>query len=223
MTDGPLLLLETSGRTGFVALAVGSAVVAERRLDESRRNARDLAPFVAELLAGHGLTARDLAGIVVGLGPGSYTGLRVGLISAKVLAYVTGCALLGIPTFDVLARQAPADAGRVEVLADAQKDKVYHQAFVAGTAGPLTVIAWDVWAAACPAGTIVTGPGATKYPDRLPAGVTVLPAEVRQPTPAGLLSAGLARLERGERDDPFALEPLYLRPSSAEEQWDARR
>lgn len=220
------LLLETSGRAGIVAVAVGERVVAERHLAESRRQARDLAPFVADLLREQGWTPRNLGAIIVSLGPGSYTGLRVGAISAKVLAHVTGCALLGIPTFAAVALQAPL-APRVEVLADAQKDKVYVQAFARTEAGvtpleELRIVTWDAWAATCPAGALVTGPGAVKYPDRLPAGVTLLDAAVREPHPASLLRLALARLERGERDDPFALEPIYLRPSSAEEQWDAR-
>src|SRR5829696_4340229 len=121
------LLLETSSRGPLAALAEGERVVASRRLDETRRNARDLAPAVAELLAGRGLKARDLGGVIVGLGPGSYTGLRVGVMTAKTLAYAVGCPLVGVPTFHVLARQA--GGGLVEVIADAQKDAIYHQAF----------------------------------------------------------------------------------------------
>ncbi len=223
-----LLLLETSGRSGFVALAVGAEIVGQCRLEESRRQARDVAPHTAELLSGQGLTARDLTGVVVSLGPGSYTGLRVGLISARVLAYATGCVLLGLPTFPVLAAQAPAEAVRVEVLADAQKDRVYHQAFERVSAedlrpvGELAIVSWDAWAASCPAGALVTGPGALKFADRLPAGVVVASADQRAPRAESLLALALRRLARGERDDPFALEPLYLRPSSAEEQWDSR-
>jgi tRNA threonylcarbamoyladenosine biosynthesis protein TsaB len=169
---------------------------------------------------------RDLTGVVVSLGPGSYTGLRVGVISAKVLAYATGCAVLGIPTFEVIALQAPLSARRIEVLADAQKDKVYCQPFersadgILRPAAPLAIVPWNTWAANVPPGAVVTGPGALKYPDRLPPEVTVLPAEVREPLLSSLLARGLERLRRGERDDPYALEPLYLRASSAEEQWD---
>ena len=90
-----LLLLETSGRGGFVALAEGAALRGLRRLDEARRHARDLAPATAELLAAQGWKARDLHGVVVSRGPGSYTGLRVGIMSAKTLAYAVGCALVG--------------------------------------------------------------------------------------------------------------------------------
>src|SRR5215210_4942333 len=111
MSDGPrAMVLETSGRRGVVALADGARLLASRALDESRRNARDLAPAVAELLAGAGWKARRLEAVYVSLGPGSYTGLRVGVMSAKALAYATGCALLAVDTFAALAVQAPPGA-----------------------------------------------------------------------------------------------------------------
>src|SRR5215470_17676078 len=96
-TDNPrLLIIETSGRPGRVALAVGESLLAAVQLEEVRRHARDLAPTVAELLRGQGWKPRDLQGVIIGLGPGSYTGLRVGVISAKVLCYAVGCPLVGV-------------------------------------------------------------------------------------------------------------------------------
>src|SRR5207253_2080150 len=114
-----------------------------RVLDEARRHARDLAPAVAALLAEQGWRPRDLHGVVVSRGPGSYTGLRVAVMSAKTLAYVTGCALLAVDTFAAVALQVPAEAARVDVLADAQQDKVYVQPFVreAGAWRPLAELA----------------------------------------------------------------------------------
>src|SRR3954467_13436349 len=113
------LLLETSSREPLVALAEDRRAAAMRRLSEQRRNARDLIPAVAEVLSWSGLTPRQLSGIIVGLGPGSYTGLRVGVMSAKTLAYALGCPLVGVATFHVLARQAEEE--NVEVIAEAQK------------------------------------------------------------------------------------------------------
>src|ERR1700753_1009836 len=95
-----LLILETSHRVGKVALASGDSIVGERTLDESRRHARDLAPAIQTLLGAQGWRARDLDGVIVSRGPGSYTGLRVGIMSAKTLAFATGCALLAIDTFE---------------------------------------------------------------------------------------------------------------------------
>src|SRR5262245_17032824 len=125
MSTAPrLLILETSDRPGQVAVAEGAAIKGSRRLDEARRHARDLAPAVAAILGEQKWKASELQAVIVGLGPGSYTGLRVGLMSAKSLAYATGCALIGVETFRAVARQASPDVLDVEVLADAQQDKI---------------------------------------------------------------------------------------------------
>ncbi len=217
------LLLETSGRIGQVALAEGTELRAVRTLDETRRHARDLAPKVAELLAERGWQARDTSAAIVSLGPGSYTGLRVGIMSAKVFAYVTGCAVLGIETFAVLARQAPQDVDSLDVIADAQQEKVYVQRFQRGAAAsPLTIRPLADWLADLPLPTAVTGPGLRAYGDRIPPAIRVLDPALREPRIESLLQLGLARYLAGERDDTWAVEPIYLRPSAAEEQWNRR-
>lgn len=224
-----MLLLETSGRIGQVAIARGGVVVATRRLDEARRHARDLAPAVVELLAGPGWQPRDLHAVIVSRGPGSYTGLRVGVMSAKALAYATGCALLGIETFAAVALQAPALATEVEVIADAQQGRVYVQRFVRArpnaplsAEGPLAIEEFSRRFAHPRPDTWVTGPGLRVLGPRLADVWRVVPAEDWEPQPESLLRLGLARFLGGERDEVWAMEPLYLRPSSAEEQWERK-
>src|SRR5690242_12220662 len=124
-----LLILETSGRAGFVAVAEGPRLMYDRRLDETRRHARDLAPAAADLLQRAGWRPRDVQAVIVGKGPGSYTGLRVGIMAAKAFAYATGCALVGVETFGAIARQAPSEALRLDVVADAQQGRAYWQRF----------------------------------------------------------------------------------------------
>jgi tRNA threonylcarbamoyladenosine biosynthesis protein TsaB len=227
LAEPRLLILETSGRSGQVALAEGPRLCGVRLLDESRRNARDLAPAVAGLLASHSWRPAQVQAVVVSRGPGSYTGLRVGVMSAKAFAYATGCALFAIDTFAVVADQAPLEVGRLEVLADAQQDKVYVQPFARVGNGwqpqaDLAIRPFTDWVAGLTAGAWVTGPGLHRWEGRLPAGVPRVPADLRDPGAASLLHLGLARYQAGERDDLWALEPLYLRPSSAEEQWQLR-
>jgi tRNA threonylcarbamoyladenosine biosynthesis protein TsaB len=221
-----LLILETSGRVGHVAVARGESLLGTRRLDESRRHARDLAPAAQELLAGLGWDPRDLHGVIVSRGPGSYTGLRVGVMTAKTLAYATGCALLAVDTFAAVAIQSPADVLCLDVLGDAQQDRVYVERFERPAAGapfrsvvPLCVRPFVEWAGKAAAPVRASGPGLHDREDRLPAGVRPLPPSCWDPRPESLLRLGLERYLRGERDDVWALEPLYLRPSSAEEQW----
>jgi tRNA threonylcarbamoyladenosine biosynthesis protein TsaB len=222
-----LLILETSGRTGRVALALGAELRGERRLDEARRHARDLAPAVAELLAEQGWRPADVQAVIVSRGPGSYTGLRVGIMSAKTFAYATGCALMAVDTFAAIARQAPEGVIHVDVLADAQQDKVYVQPFARRDdgwcpGGELAIRPFADWLADREVDAAVTGPGLRKWAARVPAEVPVLDSSLWEPQAISLLRIGLTRYREGERDDPWTLEPLYLRPSSAEEQWRAR-
>ena len=222
-----MLLLETSGRGGFVALAEGDDLRGLRRLDEARRHARDLAPATAELLAAQGWKAHDLDGVIVSRGPGSYTGLRVGVMSAKTLAYAAGCPLISVETFAAMAAQTPEGVGRVDVLADAQQEKVYVQSFGRQGGGwrPLDALAvrpFADWLAGRAPEAWVSGPGLHRWAAKLPADASAVNAALWDPRPETLLRLGLDRYTAGERDDPFALEPLYLRPSSAEEQQTRR-
>jgi tRNA threonylcarbamoyladenosine biosynthesis protein TsaB len=222
-----LLILETSGRTGQVALALGHELRSVRRLEETRRQARDLAPAVAALLAEQSWRPHEVQAVVVSRGPGSYTGLRVGIMSAKTFAYATSCVLLAVDTFAAIALQTPESVARVDVLADAQQDKVYVQPFAHDANGwhpsaDLAIRPFADWLAGRESNAWVTGPGLHKWATQLPADVPSVEASLWEPLPASLLRLGLSRYAAGERDDPWTLEPLYLRPSSAEEQWRAR-
>jgi tRNA threonylcarbamoyladenosine biosynthesis protein TsaB len=221
-----LLILETSGRAGQVAVAEGAVLRAVRRLDEARRHARDLAPAVAELLAGQGYSPRAIDAVVVGRGPGSYTGLRVGIMSAKAFAYAAGCALIALDTFAVIAAQAPPEVAHLDVLADAQQERVYVQHFTRPAAGadpqpatPLAIQPFAEWLARRDAASWASGPGLRGLRQRLPGSVSVVEPERWDPQAETLLRLGLARYREGARDDLWTLEPLYLRPSAAEEQW----
>ena len=220
--DERFLIIDTAHRQGQVAVALGERVVGARFLEESRRHARDLAPRAHELLREQGWKPRDLTGVIVSRGPGSYTGLRVGLMSANTLAYATGCALLGVDTFAAIARQVLSATGTVDVLADAQQDKIYAQRFDQGRAGALAILPWIAWLQSLPPTSTVTGPGLELYGGNIPPGVPQAPRQDWLPRPESLLVLARARWLRGDQDDPFTLEPLYLRLSSAEEKWRRR-
>lgn len=218
------LVLETSTRVGKVGLARGGAVVRAVSLDDTRRHARDLAATVAELLKGEGLAPAELTGVVVGRGPGSYTGLRVGLVSAKALAYATGCKLVAVDTFAAIARQAPAEAQKVWVIADALQGQIYLQRFERSaedgrwtpSAGLLIARAeeWLNWVAP---GTWVTGPGVKVYAaTNIPQSTPLVAEADREPRVDSVFAVGV-NLTPLTREELFALEPLYLRGSSAEE------
>jgi tRNA threonylcarbamoyladenosine biosynthesis protein TsaB len=224
-----LLILESSGRVGQVALARGPQLLSLRRLDEARRHARDLAPAVADLVAEQGLMPRAVEAVIVNRGPGSYTGLRVGIMSAKTFAYSTGCALLAVDSFAAVAVQAPPQVAHLAVIADAQQDKIYVQNFRrAGSPAEwrpeslLNIQKLDDWQARLQATVWVSGPGLHDHRSRLRADISIVNEVNWDPRPESLLSIGLLRYLAGERDDLWTVEPLYLRPSAAEEKWQAR-
>jgi len=229
------LILETSGRIGRVAVAEGQRLLAEQKLDETRRHARDLAPAVQSLLQSQGWQPRDVAAVLVNLGPGSYTGLRVGVMSAKAWAYATGCGLLGIQSFQAIAHgvlaatQNSESEACVEVLADAQQGKVYCQRFRRSPTSPspdaaskLLIRPAAEWLADLPEGILVAGPGLRLHAEAARQRGKIVAEQFWDPQPRDLLALGLARWLRGERDEVLALEPLYARRSSAEENWAKR-
>jgi len=219
--DDNWLILETSGRAGKVGLARGGAVVRAVSLDDSRRHARDLASTIEGVLKAESLVPSDLTGVMVGRGPGSYTGLRVGIMSAKALAYALECELRAVETFAAIARQAPPAARSVWVIADALQGQVYAQQFDqrdhdwhAATA--LCIESVTDWAARLRPGDSVTGPGTAVYADHVPATCLLVPEADREARIESILAVG-SGLRALSREELFALEPLYLRGSSAEE------
>lgn len=221
------LLIETSGPSGLVGVARDDELIAQRRLDPGRRHAQDLAPTVEMLLREQGLKVRDMEAVIVSLGPGSYTGLRVGVMAAKAFAYAVGCKLVGVPTLPILALAAFEKIPRVEVIEDAQQGRVYSQRFEMGADGlpherlPIRVLDHDVWFGQLDPTFTLVGPGLRKKHNCLPSHQSILPTEFWSPQLPPLLSLGMARLNASQIDDPMNLEPLYARLSSAEEQWTA--
>ncbi len=203
-----LLAFDTATPAVTVALYDGEQVVAERTTVDAMRHGELLAPEISSVLVEAGLVRQDLTAIAVGVGPGPFTGLRVGLMTARTLAAVLEIPVYGVCTLDVLAAEA-VDTGTVDgpfhVATDARRKEVYWASYDAdGTrlSGPEVLkpatVATD--------GPVV-GRGAVLYPEAFPDGRgPVNPA-------AGVLARVVAE-ERVELYDP---EPMYLRrPDIAE-------
>lgn len=197
------LLIETSGRGGLVGLVQGDNVVGAAVLNEARRHARDLAEQVRILCTAAKIRPAEIQRVIVGIGPGSYTGLRVGIASAKAFAYATACELVAVPTFSAIAAAMPPKDAPVDVAADALQGQVYVQRF------RFTEGAWRP----CTELKIVT---AAEYDW---AASVVGPWNAQPPTAPTLESLGIAARDFAPlaKSELFALEPLYLRGSSAEE------
>ena len=217
-----VLIIETAGRVGQVALAAGDAVVPKPASDEGRRRASDLALVVDRLLKEQGWAARDLTAVIVGLGPGSYTGLRVGLASAKALAYATGCRFFGVETFAAIAERASADVrrhfGRCRCVA---RETISPRLPTSGsrrmgTCEAARIVAASDWLATLRPDTWVSGPAAAHSRVDSRAVCVRSNAEEREPRAIDLLIAA-KRYPWAVTTDMWTAEPFYLRGSSAEE------
>ena len=205
-----LLAFDTSSPTVTVAVHDGTDVVAQLASTETMRHGEQLTPLVDQALRQVGITARDLSAIVVGVGPGPFTGLRVGLVSARTMAYALQVPVYGVCSLDVLAVEAlhtGAVSGPFVVASDARRREVYLATYdetALRVSGP--DVQRPVEAAASVGELPVVGEGAVLYPDAFPDG--------RQPVrPAAGWLARCVVEERAELRDP---EPLYLRRPDAE-------
>jgi tRNA threonylcarbamoyladenosine biosynthesis protein TsaB len=225
-----LLVIDTSTDRTTAGLWVRGAIQVGPK-GPGGKHGRDLLPRIRELLSEGGLTAGDLDLVAVGLGPGSYTGLRIGLTAARVLAYAAGAGLIGFDSLEGMARAAPGHAMHVHVVADAQRGDVYAADFAhESPGGPLVGVTKsriepvERWAARLADGGLVLGPGldSPRIRQALPAGIDVAGPDLRRPRADTLLELALELARRGHRDDLWKAEPNYLRRSAAEDQWDAR-
>jgi len=217
-----LLALDTAGASVTVAVHDGERVLAEHPPDDGgtgRRHAEELVPAVAAVLARAGADRRDLTAVAVGVGPGPFTGLRVGVVTARVLGGVLGVPVHGVCSLDALAEAAcsgPAAAPQEFTVAlDARRREVHWAAYRRvddggwlRTEGPAVAAPADVRR-----GRPVVGRGALLYPVELGPPVPGVPLDVG----AGALAAVAVRaLEAGEpHGDLLPPDPLYLRRPDA--------
>jgi tRNA threonylcarbamoyladenosine biosynthesis protein TsaB len=219
--------METSGTAGSVAAADGPRLVAEHVLDPLQRSAQSLAPGIHRLLAAIGWRVRDIELVAVTVGPGSFTGLRVGVATAKVLAYAVGARCIGLNTLEVIAAQCRDDCSRLSVAMDAQRGQVFAGLFERSESGWRViaapgVLSNEVWLASLNPGIGASGPALLKLANHLPPGVKLIEPGVWRPRAAIVAALASMRQLAGAYDDVWKLAPLYLRKSAAEEKWEER-
>lgn len=227
-----VLALETSGTTGSVALIDAadavSRLLGERILAAGERSARTLLPAVQALLAEHACRPADLGLIAVTTGPGSFTGLRIGVVAAKTLAYATGAPLVGVHTLATIAAGVDATLGTMLdaplwTLLDAQRGELFIARFeprgnlADTTAPPTEILGIDAWLARLAPGETVAGPPLSKLAARLPEGVLVADEPQWSPAAGAVARLAIELHRRGAAVDPLALVPNYYRKSAAEE------
>ena len=195
-------------------MADAEGVVAEARVVTAEGHSRWLLPAVEALLGGLGLDASDLDAFAVTIGPGSFTGLRVGLGSVQGLAVASGRPCVGLPTLDVVARAGVGAAGTIVAVLDAFRGEVYSAVYDGGarllgerTVGPLAAVLEGL-----PAATAFVGDIDARGREAIRSAVpgAVFPGTERfLASPLAALALPLAAA--GATVPPSALRPLYLR------------
>jgi tRNA threonylcarbamoyl adenosine modification protein YeaZ len=217
-----LLAFDTATPAVTVALHDGAAPLAESTTVDARRTGEVLAPGIEAVLGAAGRKLSEVTGIAVGVGPGPFTGLRVGLVTARALGDALGIPVHGVCTLDVLAYQAvqaePDLRTPFAVASDARRKEVYWAEYTDGlTRAGEPDVAHPALIRDRLAGLAVAGEGPHLYPDVFPDGI-----EPRYPSAAALAQLVAHKLAT-DPDSLLIPEPLYLRRPDAVEPGTRKR
>jgi tRNA threonylcarbamoyladenosine biosynthesis protein TsaB len=222
-----ILGLDTATLRGSLGIIDDDEVVAEYALQREETLSARLLPAIQTLLAEARLDLHEIDGIAVSLGPGSFTGLRVGLSAVKGLALATEMPVAGIPTLDALACNIPFTPYQICPLLDARKGQIYTALYKNRAGGfleqvtPYQVLSPAALIEAIPhQETVFLGDGVEVCREvitqRLAEKALFAPLHLGFLRGTTVAELGLKRIRRGEADDISALVPIYVRPSDAE-------
>lgn len=228
-----VLGIDTATLACSAAIVSPDRVVAELTVQTRKTHSERLMPIIQQLLEDANLTPRDLGGIAVSIGPGSFTGLRIGMTTAKSMAYALDIPVVGIPTLDALAAQFPYSARVIYPIVDAQKGRVYTGRFNTSTGYPASLSAYEVIdlaelikRIANEGQPIILAGELAEFSEQLQdveRSVIELASPLnRMPRGATVAMLGLRQLLSGLGQDPQTLLPLYIRRSEAEVLWEQR-
>lgn len=216
-----LLAVETSGTQGSIAIFDGQTLHFERILSAvGTRHAQTLPAEVADALNACHLKPSDIRAVAVSIGPGSFTGLRVGVTFAKTFAWLNDAKLVAVDTLRAIAQQVPQEIEFVTTIVDAQRSEFFAATYRWNSETGLRCAIDDVRLAtidSLPQAYPVVGPPCSKLAIAAPDRFQVLDESLWQPHAVSVGRIGLHMLERQEFSDPDTLEPVYIRVSYAEE------
>jgi tRNA threonylcarbamoyladenosine biosynthesis protein TsaB len=223
-----ILAIETATGCGSVALTRGGMgdgrLLAEATAQPELTHSRRLLGSVDWIMKAAGVEWADLDGVAVSLGPGSFTGLRIGMAAAKGIVLAAGVPLLGVHTLDGIALSCPVIDRPLWCLLDARKQEVYAACYRPGPSGrpernsPEEAVRPEVLVDRIAEPVILAGPGLDEYQSlfcRL-ADVQLVPAALSSPRAARVGFLAAEQLVRGTTLDPATAAPLYVRASEAE-------
>lgn len=209
-----ILSIESSTEVCSVAIARDGEVLALRESVEGRDHSRLLAMFVDELLKESGLSSSQLDAVAVSMGPGSYTGLRIGVSLAKGLCYGLNTPLLGVGSLEALVAVARekgvAEGATLCPMIDARRMEVYTQIFRSESITPIEakIIDEESFSEYRDGGEfVIFGDGAAKCAEVLPWAMLMDVA----PSASGVARVAEVKFKAGEREDVAYFEPFYLK------------
>ena len=219
-----LLFVDTCGAMAGVAVADGGKILAESNLILDRRMSARLLAVIQSLLTETGMTVADLEGIGVACGPGSFTGVRIGMATVKGMALAAGVPVAGVSSLALLAANLPHARYNVCALMDARKQEVYAGSFrcesIPVAISPETVLPPGLLLDGIMERTIFVGDGATVYreliADRCGDLATFVPPFSNYPRGACGVTLTRAAFLAGKGMTPEQLESVYIRASEAE-------
>ena len=217
-----ILGIETSTRATGVAVVSNEKILSETVRESPQTFSETLMPLVEEVIESSGAFGK-IDAVAVSIGPGSFTGLRIGLATAKALAYAWRTKIIGVPTLAVLAQNFPF--AKVLPLVDAQKNRAYCQLFQNGeplTEAQVKPIDAAVVEASQTGGEIFLCGDVLGKIKTLPANVKLAPPHLKLPRASCVALCGKFLLDAGQSDNVMNLEPLYIRRAEAEELWERR-
>lgn len=226
-----VLGIETSTQYSSIALGTMTEVVASYELGRGKTQDQVIIPATEMLLADAGLKWSQLAGVAVGLGPGLFTGLRVGVATAKALAQTLGIAIVGLPSLDVLAYSVRYTRRSICACIDARRNEVFWAFYRPVPGGvqrvteyrcaPAEHCANEIEARGEPVLAVGNGPLAYRTAFEDVRGVLDLAGIADlAPRAVPLTELALSRLEREDYDRLVDVRPLYIRKSDAEITWE---
>jgi tRNA threonylcarbamoyladenosine biosynthesis protein TsaB len=226
--DAPdrILAIETSGRHGSVAALVGSAdgarLLKQHCLSGEERTAQILAPSIQKLLEDLAWPSGSIRLVAATVGPGSFTGLRIGVTTAKAFAYAIQSDLIGVHVLETIAIQAPPSEAPLWAVMDAQRQELFAARFTRDRSGLVTehetsIVSQVGWLNSLKPHDRVTGPALRRLISRLPDEIDVVPEEFWQPTAETVGQLAWKNYLAGQRDDIWQFVPQYYRTSAAEE------
>lgn len=221
----PLILsIETAAGCGSVALTRGGVrdgrLIADAAVHTETSHSRQLLGSVKWVMQAAGIGWSDLDAIAVSIGPGSFTGLRIGLAAAKGIVFAAGKPLICVPTLDAVALSCPLIDGPLWCVMDARKQEVYAACYNADgqQTSPTEAVRPEVLAEKIAPPAVIAGPGLAEYQhifSRI-AGLRFIPPALSSPSAAKIGFLAADKLARGEISDPASAVPLYVRASEAE-------